>query len=237
MTATCYWCGAPKTSKEHVPPRCLFPKEKDAPQLGDQRKGLIKVPSCNIHNCEKSGDDEYLMCVLSVNILNNKVAETHVKSKIIRALKRSPGLMAACFGTHQDIAVSEDGGKTLQATAAVKIDDDRLERCLEHMARALFFYKYGKRHIGSVSCTPEFLVAITGQDAIERNAQYEEFRKLCDQAFENQPKEGKNPGVFFYQFHPNPPAQMAALLRMTFYEGAKATAIFYAQQNAQAVAG
>lgn len=226
MSETCYWCGKPKTSREHVPPKCVFPKLKDAPHLGNQRQQLIRVPSCDLHNSEKSGDDEYLMCILSVNILNNDIAETHVRSKILRALRRSPGLMAACFGTNQKIAVSKDGGKNLEHTAAVQIDDNRLERCLEHMARALFYEKYGRRHDGYVQCTPEFVIALSSPDAIDRNKEYETFRNMCDQAFEKEPKQGMNPGIFFYQFLSDPPPEMDALLRMTFYEGAKATAIF-----------
>lgn len=237
MNNNCYWCGGPKTSKEHVPPRCIFPKAKDAPQLGDQRKELITVPSCDMHNSEKSGDDEYLMCMLSANILNNDMAETHVKSKIIRAIERSSRLMSTCFGTHRDIAVSKDGGKILEHTKAIKIDDNRIERCLEHIARALFYHEFGRRHFGKVQCTPEFVVAITDPDARKRNEQYETFRKYCDEAFRGVPKVGANPGVFFYQFLERPVDRIDALFRLTFYEGAKATAIFHDQQNAQADSG
>lgn len=38
----CYWCGATPTSREHVPPKGLFPKNK--------RKDLKTVPSCDEHN-------------------------------------------------------------------------------------------------------------------------------------------------------------------------------------------
>lgn len=165
MSELCYWCSKPATSKEHVPPKCLFPKIKDAPDLGDQRKELITVPSCDQHNSEKSADDQYLMCILSVNILNNSTAERHVKSKIIRALERSPYLMSQCFGTNIDIAISEDGGRTLQPSKAIKVDDDRLHTCLEHIARALYFHIFNDRPAGRVQCTPEFLAAVTGDDA------------------------------------------------------------------------
>jgi hypothetical protein len=30
----CYWCGKPATSKEHVPPKCLFPIDKDIREFG-----------------------------------------------------------------------------------------------------------------------------------------------------------------------------------------------------------
>lgn len=237
MSEHCYWCGKQKTSMEHVPPRCLFPKIKDAPQLGNQRKNLITVPSCDLHNSEKSGDDEYLMCILSANILNNNLAETHIKTKIIRALKKSPSLMSICFGTNQDIVISDDDGKTLQHTKAFQVDGDRLLKCLEHIARALYYHHFGVRHSGSVQCNPEFVVEITGPDARQKNEKYETFRKCCDEAFQNIPKLGNNPDVFFHQIINNPNEKMTPLIRLTFYSGAKATAIFHAQQNAQADAG
>jgi len=40
----CYMCGAPAVSKEHVPPKCIFPEQKDI--AGQNfRDGLITVPS------------------------------------------------------------------------------------------------------------------------------------------------------------------------------------------------
>lgn len=45
---SCYYCGAPKTSLEHAPPKQLF-KGFDC--------NKIKAPSCDIHNGQKSGRD------------------------------------------------------------------------------------------------------------------------------------------------------------------------------------
>jgi len=39
---TCYWCGTPADSKEHVPPESFF--------KGTKKLNLITVPSCRIHN-------------------------------------------------------------------------------------------------------------------------------------------------------------------------------------------
>ncbi len=52
----CYWCGEPATSKEHVPPKCLFPEDKDIKPILNEtfREHLITVPSCDKHNLSKS---------------------------------------------------------------------------------------------------------------------------------------------------------------------------------------
>lgn len=45
MKGICYWCGKPAVSMEHVPPKCIFPEEKDIRGIyeGIFRKNLIKV--------------------------------------------------------------------------------------------------------------------------------------------------------------------------------------------------
>lgn len=53
-------CDRLACSREHVPPRNLFPKEKDI-RRENYRKNLITVPSCELHNAAKSHDDEFLM--------------------------------------------------------------------------------------------------------------------------------------------------------------------------------
>lgn len=64
--AQCYMCVSPATSREHVPPLCLFPESKDVGGK-DYRRNLITVPSCDEHNSKKESDDEFLMVSLAGN--------------------------------------------------------------------------------------------------------------------------------------------------------------------------
>ncbi len=48
----CAYCGQPATSRDHVPPKCIFP---------ENRHNLITVPACENHNQSKSNLDELLM--------------------------------------------------------------------------------------------------------------------------------------------------------------------------------
>jgi hypothetical protein len=68
--ASCYWCGVSATSREHVPPQCLFSESKDIKEFYQQsfRLNLIKVPSCREHNLKRSKDDEYLMACLAARV-------------------------------------------------------------------------------------------------------------------------------------------------------------------------
>lgn len=78
----CYYCGGEVTGKEHVPPRSFFPKGK--------RQNLITVDSCDLHNQEKSKEDEYIRAVLLSSIKTD--GQDHLEVLIntsMRALEKS----------------------------------------------------------------------------------------------------------------------------------------------------
>lgn len=58
----CYWCGSLATSKEHVPPMCLFPK--------NNKKSLITVPSCKAHNSDLKSVDSAMKPLLMMGGAN-----------------------------------------------------------------------------------------------------------------------------------------------------------------------
>ncbi|MBK3447558.1 MULTISPECIES: hypothetical protein [Pseudomonadaceae] len=78
----CYCCEEPKVGDEHVPPQSFFAK--------GNRAGLIKVPSCKLHNQDKSADDEYIRSVLlsSIELDGNEAIASNFEVHS-RALKRS----------------------------------------------------------------------------------------------------------------------------------------------------
>lgn len=84
---SCYMCSQIATSKEHVPPVCLFPEEKDI-KTSIFRNNLVTVPSCELHNSKKSKDDEFLMACLAGIVGNNVIGFFHNVTKVKRALAR-----------------------------------------------------------------------------------------------------------------------------------------------------
>lgn len=141
MNQTCYMCERPATSDEHVPPKCLFPEEKDLPKGVALRKDLIKVPSCDIHNTKRSKGDEYLLYVLSMNIANNAVAFRQFSTKILRAVDRRPGLMQSILSEQQEV-VTVDRTGTAHNALMVKADMSRIYKCFNQMARALYYKEF-----------------------------------------------------------------------------------------------
>lgn len=78
----CYFCGGEVTGVEHIPPRCFFPKGK--------RNNLITVDSCDVHNQEKSKEDEYIRAIFLSSIkLDGKQQVADLRATNSRAIERS----------------------------------------------------------------------------------------------------------------------------------------------------
>jgi len=134
----CYWCGKPATSKEHVPPKCLFTEGKDIRGIYDERfrNRLITVPSCNEHNLGKSKDDEYLMSCLAPYVGNNGVAHIHTQTKVRRDFERNKELHKVL--EQQTINIHN----RIFPTQIVEEDNYRLVHFFEAIGRALYLYRY-----------------------------------------------------------------------------------------------
>ncbi|MFJ5468425.1 hypothetical protein [Pectobacterium carotovorum] len=80
----CYFCGEPKTTREHIPPRNITPK-------GDKyRNNYITVPSCDKHNTEKSHLDNKMamfFCGTSSWVFEDKDFKAK-RDSVIRAVIR-----------------------------------------------------------------------------------------------------------------------------------------------------
>lgn len=133
----CYWCGEKATSREHVPPKCLFPEDKDIKGIYEKsfRKNLITVPSCDKHNLEKSNDDEYLMTHLATLVGNDGVAYIHSKTKVARSFQRNPKM----------IDIVREGTIKIKGTtfpvAMVNANNKRLIHSFEAIGRAIYYYE------------------------------------------------------------------------------------------------
>jgi hypothetical protein len=87
---SCYICEDLATSREHVPPKCFYPKQKDLPTGFDFRKNLIKIPSCEQHNSAKSPDDEFLLFIITCQYRGSLYKQKHFESKVKKLLAEGP---------------------------------------------------------------------------------------------------------------------------------------------------
>lgn len=215
----CYKCGKQANSKEHVPPLCLFPEEKDI-KTSIFRNNLITVPSCDLHNSKKSKDDEFLMAVLAGIVGNNIIGFFHNKTKVKRALERK-GISSIL-----DPLNAFEKSNILQ----VKVDQgnfERLKTCFEHIAYGLYLHKFVNIFIGECRIILDFL---SYGDPIMEN-----YKILCRKRWEHEPtiplNEGDNQEIFRYAFV-EPDEQGLIALRLSFYEGAHVYIAFIPEGSA-----
>lgn len=213
---TCYRCEAEATTVEHVPPRCLFPERKDVPCL-DLKKNLITVPSCRLHNCDKSGDDQYLLCLLAAMLENNVTAQRQFETKIVRSLKRDHRLTKSFLREPIPVQINQE------KTAAVKVDVTRARSALQSIAYGLYFYTYKEKWAGKIKIVLCGLFKREG-NYFYRHPREEEMKELVEAFFSNEPRVGENQEIFFFQIYRD--VEVGALvIRMVFYGGFEVMAL------------
>lgn len=136
---TCYACDAKAETGEHAPPQCFFPhatKDK-LPKSVDYKKGLIKEPSCFIHNQAKSADDYFFKHVIySLNQLDSPLV------KFVRT-----GSIQKEFDNNQTNRIRKLFGDKINFNnqIATTIDLDKFQKYVVDMARVI----YHKEHAGN----------------------------------------------------------------------------------------
>ena len=207
-----YYCGTVASSKEHVPPKCLFPEEKDLADGVDHRKNLITVPSCDEHNSNKCKNDEYLQLIIVHGYFNNTSGREHFNKKIVRALTRRPAMLAGLYANQHPVTVDA------QPTVAVDIDRDRFNKTLEQACQGLYFYEFGDRWQEEIEIHTPLLLSMNDPDSDKINELVTNLSKTIIRELKGCEKKGDNPEIFWYQMQVNS-AKKRLIIRMMFYEG------------------
>jgi hypothetical protein len=218
-------CDDLATTKEHVPPKCLFPEKKDLKDISlDLRKALIKVPSCVNHNCKKSGDDEYLFNILSMTIQTGKYGLLNFESKIIRSWTRKdriPKLKEKLLSTARTVKIKDSASEDIYETLEITVDRERLKEVLKCCALGLYYYEFGKRYKGLIYSIPLFS-PIHDKNWIEQQNQMEDY---YSNKFKNIKRKDDNPEIFQYAFYQDNFNNML-VVQMWFYEECKVISFF-----------
>ena len=135
----CYWCNAPATGIEHVPPRNLFPK--------GNRIELITFKSCDLHNQDFSKIDERIRFHMTSMSGESEIAKKHFDDKTIRGLSRpeSKGLA---------INLIQNRFKTNEGEVLSRENAELWDLYFEKITRGLYFTCFkeplnGKTHFFS----------------------------------------------------------------------------------------
>ena len=183
---TCYHCDAEGTGREHVPPKCLFPK-------GGDWSRLMTVPSCVAHNNANSKADEYLKFLLGAIAANIPRAITSSAARSVIRLAQMGSRNLHKYGMQQD-------GKVLVIDNNFSLDFELLSACLEKIARAIYFHHFSGRRklLGDLQVWPLF-IPIDPQMAPELTSSVAAVQALTAQDFEQHAKLGLHQEIFAYQ--------------------------------------
>lgn len=225
---TCYLCDKIATSVEHVPPKCIFPEQKDLPDGINLRNQLYTVPSCDEHNLKKSHDDEYFLYALGISNELNQIGRTHYKTKIRRAIKRNPSLLKRLSHSAVPVKVIDPHTQKQEGSFAITFEAERFDNIIGQLSRAIYFHHYQGKWIGDVKYQAEFL-SPTIDPSDDSNRIVKEISEKADVMFASSPYFGENPEVFKYQVVEN---QESKCFRLHFYEGCKILLIFDSQHRA-----
>jgi hypothetical protein len=215
----CYACDAPATSREHAPPRCLFPKPSDFGGA-NLRRNLISVASCDEHNQSKRRDDEHLWYTIAMNAASGPFGRMVFNKGIMRAIRRRPALAHQMVQNHIRVVLVDQGAGRQQTSIAIRADWDRLLNSFELIARGLHLYHFGTRNLLPAKTIAEFQLHIEGPERNEQNRLMQRMVHGLDQLFHGQPMHGDNPRVFAYQAFTDPTHTKTAF-RMHFYGGTR----------------
>ncbi|HHR6446509.1 hypothetical protein [Morganella psychrotolerans] len=211
----CYMCEEDGVTSEHVPPKCIFPEIKDSLDGKNLKLQLITVPSCHEHNTAKSNNDVYFQFVITVSILSNQYADHQLKTKLKRAIERSPHLYNSFVENNIVTRIEEINGLDFN-TIAFQVDTDRLLNSIEHISYGLYYLEFNETYTGEMDIGIEGILNFDHLDLMERT------QKLIDN-FEcllaEQPWKGQNPDIFLYKIEKNNIAdENKTYLLLKFYE-------------------
>jgi hypothetical protein len=217
-------CEREATSKEHVPPKCLFPDGKDVGSNVDLRKNLITVPSCDLHNIHKSNHDAFLMYLLVCELKENHVVKAMLIKKLERATKRNPSLYKSIVENAKDVVLETKDG--FIKSTEVPVDINRIDECFDHIARGIFYHETGSSWFEGIKFFYDFIFETNVETAVEINRKNFEFAVYVKAELAHLPSAGENMKVFNYKFHRCKKDLFEAIGQFVFYESCTVTVAY-----------
>jgi hypothetical protein len=215
VNQSCYMCARAATSREHAPPRCLFPAERDTTNGENYRKNLITVPSCDLHNSEKSHDDEYLLFALAGSYTSSNIGLTQFITKVRRAFERSPSKAANFVQRATPVQLKRQGQTEWENGAQLIIEGERIDNVLSNCACALYHHHSKAKFQGPVEVITNFTMYLEKQVQASVSAAFD----IATRTMISEPLFGENPDVFAYKFKET---ESVIVFYFSFYESSTA---------------
>lgn len=121
---TCYFqgCSAKGVSKEHIPPKSFFPD--------DERRQLLTVRSCDLHNSAKSHHDLYVLAQICMNASPSNRAREIFEARVVPQLDYNGGRLRQLLAK---------GAKQVGGGVAYLVEVERLDEFFTALSCGLVF--------------------------------------------------------------------------------------------------
>lgn len=212
---TCYMCNNPATSKEHAPPKALFPK------VARFRKNLIKVPSCEKHNQELSNSDQILLELLVVQHIRGNEPFTILSGQFlnrqsINYSRKINTLVNKIEKVTPVLLVNNITGEQIQ-TGMIQLNNSTKSfyASLEKLGCALYFHEFNKKLTGNFFTHLDILVKRDEMAAYVQNL-YNLSTQIMDQSKIS--FKGENPEVFQYRILEIKAESTKVIIEFLFYQ-------------------
>ena len=189
-----------------------------SPPLGDRRDVPAPSPArCSASACDQRlahrelRADEYAVAIVTAHYSNAQLAADHFATKVLRALQRSSGYVAAVSRNSEPTTING------VQTRALRVDDGRFELVMEKTARPVYFHHVGRKWPGSLLViSPSFVQQVRGMQQFSRHPEFDVLEANVNLILAGEQEHGANPDVFYYQIVEH---AQHIVMRMTFYRG------------------
>lgn len=175
----CVYCGlAPGTTRDHIPPKSLFPKP---------RPDLITVPCCETCRGNQSPDDEYFKNVIAMrHDVGDHPAAKQIIESVLRsyAKPRKKRFAHALFNSVHELDLHTPAGIYLGKMPAYDVDLDRLCRVIRRITLGLFYHHTGSRLPDDHCCQVYAIAGFRNFDVVSTAA----LNRLVEQALRPTPR-------------------------------------------------
>ena len=132
---TCFSCGGPADTRDHIPPKGVFPDPRP--------KTLITVPACAACNAASKLDDEYFRWLVAT--VGDQTAESDqlIRERILPRFNDRPALLRSIMKASRIVDVVSPSGLWLGRRPAFEFDRPRVQAVVEKIVRGLHFHEHG----------------------------------------------------------------------------------------------
>jgi hypothetical protein len=134
---TCYICGRPATTTDHIPPRGFFPRLPH---------NIILLPSCRDCNHGASRDEEYVRTSLAAfGYWTSQAARQVWHGAVVRSFRRGRGVRNRLAANLIRVVVRDPSGRQIGVLPGLSVDGARAARVFRKIVRGIHYFERAQR--------------------------------------------------------------------------------------------